>query len=159
MMRLSTKTLEKKPIGTKELFCFARPLMEGVGWDIKVEGAVTKLERGYLVELDAHWWTEATCDRCLRDLQLDLGGRADETVGDPETDMGSLVLEGHVLDVEPLVEETAVLAWPAKILCGEGCLGLCDRCGKDLNEGPCECPRPVRDPRFEVLKNLHLEDE
>jgi uncharacterized metal-binding protein YceD (DUF177 family) len=38
----------------------------------------------------------------------------------------------------------------------EGCKGLCAQCGKDLNEGPCDCPPPTRDDRWQALKNVKL---
>ena len=33
------------------------------------------------------------------------------------------------------------------------CAGLCDRCGANLNLGPCRCQKP-RDPRMAVLEQL-----
>ena len=35
--------------------------------------------------------------------------------------------------------------------------GLCDKCGKNLNDGPCDC-RDEGDPRLAVLRQL-LENE
>ena len=32
-----------------------------------------------------------------------------------------------------------MLAEPSKMICDDACLGLCPACGRDLNEGPCEC--------------------
>ena len=40
-----------------------------------------------------------------------------------------------------------------KFLCSEDCKGLCPRCGKNLNLGPCGC-RKEPDPRFAVLEQL-----
>ena len=55
-----------------------------------------------------------------------------------------------------LVSEDAYLAIPYRMLCREDCKGLCPRCGKNLNEGPCGCSAPG-DPRLAVLAQL-LED-
>jgi DUF177 domain-containing protein len=46
---------------------------------------------------------------------------------------------GEEVDVTPLVYEEAILALPTRALCGEGCRGLCPRCGANLNQGPCRC--------------------
>ena len=34
------------------------------------------------------------------------------------------------------------------------CKGLCPKCGKDLNEGKCNCQTKEIDPRLEVLKKF-----
>ncbi|MDH5349101.1 MAG: DUF177 domain-containing protein, partial [Nitrospira sp.] len=44
---------------------------------------------------------------------------------------------GDQLELAPMLREQLILASPMHPLCSEGCLGLCARCGKDLNEGPC----------------------
>jgi uncharacterized protein len=57
------------------------------------------------------------------------------------------------VDLAPVVREELVLVVPEYVLCREGCRGLCPRCGKDLNAGPCDC-RPEADPRREALDAL-----
>jgi uncharacterized protein len=58
------------------------------------------------------------------------------------------------IDLSALVTEQILLEIPMKPLCREVCLGLCDQCGKDLNEGRCECDKSSVDPRLEVLAQL-----
>ncbi|WP_455243592.1 YceD family protein [Petrachloros mirabilis] len=48
--------------------------------------------------------------------------------------------QGDHLELAPMLREHIILAAPMQPLCREGCPGLCAQCGKDLNEGPCECP-------------------
>jgi uncharacterized protein len=52
-----------------------------------------------------------------------------------------------------MIREELILAVPEYVLCREECRGLCPRCGKDLNEGPCAC-RPEPDPRWAALEAL-----
>jgi len=57
---------------------------------------------------------------------------------------------GEEVDLTPLVYEETILALPTRPLCGEGCRGLCTRCGANLNQGPCGCAQaaePVLHPR------------
>lgn len=42
---------------------------------------------------------------------------------------------------------------PTKMLCKPDCKGLCCKCGKNLNDGPCDCQKDV-DPRLEALLQL-----
>jgi uncharacterized protein len=61
------------------------------------------------------------------------------------------------LNLDELVEEDVNLALPTKYLCKDDCKGLCSSCGKNLNNGQCDCKAPI-DPRMEALLQL-LEDE
>lgn len=63
---------------------------------------------------------------------------------------------GETVDLEPLTAEELVLSLPTVPLCGEACKGICQRCGKNLNEGPCECHADVVDPRWTKLRDLKL---
>jgi uncharacterized protein len=58
------------------------------------------------------------------------------------------------IDLTALVTEQILLEIPMKPLCDEACLGLCDQCGKDLNEGSCKCGKSRLDPRLQVLEQL-----
>lgn len=64
-----------------------------------------------------------------------------------------IVVENSVLDLDALVCEDIVLSLPGKFLCQEDCKGLCAKCGKNLNDGPCDCKKDV-DPRMAALLQL-----
>ena len=49
--------------------------------------------------------------------------------------------------------DCVVLDLDERLLCREDCKGLCDKCGADLNEGPCSCKAEI-DPRLAVLGQL-----
>jgi uncharacterized protein len=46
------------------------------------------------------------------------------------------------------------MEFPLRFLCKEDCKGLCQRCGKNLNEGECGCETKEFDPRLAPLKAL-----
>ena len=62
-------------------------------------------------------------------------------------------LEGDSADLEDIIRTIFVLNLDSKLLCKEDCAGLCCRCGKNLNDGPCNCQKEL-DPRFAALKQL-----
>lgn len=64
--------------------------------------------------------------------------------------------EGDRFDLGELIREQALLDQPMKHLCREDCRGLCQRCGKDLNEGPCGCAEKSTDPRWAPLKDVKI---
>jgi uncharacterized protein len=73
---------------------------------------------------------------------------------EPE-DPGSFTLdEHHELDLTEAIRQYIVTAMPMKPLCKEACAGLCATCGKDLNQGKCDCTMETVDPRWAELLKL-----
>ncbi len=87
-------------------------------------------------------------------------GRQGQTVveEDENPDAGKL-FEGHVFDLTELLRQNITLALPSQPLHDEACKGLCDVCGKDLNEGPCDCRHEVANPAFAKLGELLKDQE
>ena len=95
------------------------------------------------------------CDRCgaefdsVKETPLDAVIVAEENEEFPEY----FVLEGSEIDLDEILSTCLILDMETKFLCSEDCKGLCSRCGKNLNLGPCGC-RKEPDPRFAVLEQL-----
>ncbi len=106
-------------------------------------------------EIDAGM--RCVCDRCGTEFTLERRVPVDVPVVPEEegesSDTEAFALEGDCLDIDDLLETVFILDMPTKLLCRDDCRGLCPRCGKNLNEGPCGC-RPETDPRFAVLEQL-----
>lgn len=97
---------------------------------------------------------EIPCGRCVEPytqefrepLELLLEPLADpraEPPGGIELDPEELELAryaGDELDLGGVLREILSFAWPMQPLCRESCLGLCPRCGANLNQGACGCP-------------------
>jgi len=96
------------------------------------------------------------CDRCgkefTRQKEIDLEVRLTNSPEDEE-DLDVFALEGDWLDVSQLLETCFILDMDTKFLCKEDCAGLCEKCGADLNNGPCGCRAEI-DPRLAVLEQL-----
>src|SRR5574341_1254798 len=65
----------------------------------------------------------------------------------------TVVADAVAVDLRPAVREELILAVPRFVECRADCRGLCPRCGKDLNAGPCGCP-PATDLRWAALASL-----
>ncbi|MBO4693207.1 MAG: DUF177 domain-containing protein [Clostridia bacterium] len=65
-----------------------------------------------------------------------------------------IVVSDMQLEVDELVYSEVILDLPSKHLCKEDCKGLCQKCGKNLNDGDCGCDLFEPDPRFEKLREL-----
>lgn len=88
--------------------------------------------------------------RCERDIPLDVRLAADLS---DEDDPDVFPLEGNWLDLSDVLETCFILNSDTKFLCKEDCAGLCSKCGKNLNDGPCGCKKEI-DPRLAVLGQL-----
>lgn len=99
------------------------------------------------------------CRRCLTDTTSHVQGEAhvifaeegSEETEDP--DVYVLDERSRRIDLRPAVREEWLLNVPSFAECREDCRGICPTCGKDLNEGPCECA-VNRDTRWDVLRKL-----
>ena len=121
----------------------------------RAEGRVYN-EAGVL-HLEGELTAEMTCvcDRCGAEFDstkvtpLDAVIVGEENEEFPEY----FVLEGNEIDLDEILSTCLILDMETKFLCSEDCKGLCSRCGKNLNLGPCGC-RKEPDPRFAVLEQL-----
>ena len=98
------------------------------------------------------------CDRCAADFEKDVIFPIDvvlvtELSDEENEDEWVFPLEGDSADLEDIVRTVFVLNMDSKLLCKPDCKGLCCRCGKNLNDGPCSCQKEL-DPRFAALKQL-----
>ena len=98
------------------------------------------------------------CDRCAGEFDRDMEIPIDavlvtELANEENEDEWVFTLEGDSADLEEIVRTVFVLNMDSMLLCREDCKGLCCRCGKNLNEGPCGCGKEI-DPRLAALRQL-----
>ena len=98
------------------------------------------------------------CDRCAATFDRDINFPIDvvlvtELADEENEDEWVFPLEGDSANLDDIVRTVFVLNLDSKLLCKEDCKGLCCRCGKNLNDGACNCQKEL-DPRFAALKQL-----
>ncbi len=108
----------------------------------------------------AEFTLNLACDRCASEFERTFVVPIEHVLvtqlNDEDND-DFIVVDSFHYDVQPLVEEDILLSLPMKVLCREDCIGICHRCGKNLNDGPCDCGREY-DSRWDALQQL-LEDD
>ncbi len=62
--------------------------------------------------------------------------------------------QGNQLELAPMLREHVILSAPMQPLCSDDCLGLCARCGNNLNEGSCQCAVEPPIPTFRVVQSM-----
>ena len=160
-MRLDLREIIEVPGGSKDFECEldterldfpsirayqSRPCAKGRVYN---EAGVLHLEGTLTAEMTC------ICDRCgaefdsVKELPLRATIVEEESEELPEL----FVLDGNEIDLDELLSTCFILDMETKFLCREDCKGLCARCGKNLNLGPCGCGKEI-DPRFAVLEQL-----
>ncbi len=136
---------------------------------VDCDGTILSVSSGFLFQAKVSYEQTLACMRCLRPIpaptesQIELllvvdseDEIPDELMTERELqrdDLSVVHLPGLSFDPEPPIIEQLQLNIPMKPLCRPECVGLCDTCGTDLNDGPCEC-RPATDPRWSALAKL-----
>ncbi len=88
--------------------------------------------------------------------RMDVRRKKPTTLPDEEEEQNDdlYYFTGDHLELAPMLREQLILASPMHPLCSDECLGLCARCGKDLNEGPCRCGEEPTGSPFQVLRTM-----
>jgi uncharacterized protein len=102
------------------------------------------------------------CDRCVENFDKKLKNEYQmlytSEPGDPglynPDEVQVVSREAHEIDIDEDVRQFIMLAVPQKLLCKESCLGLCPRCGRNLNREQCVCTAKEADPRWDKLRGL-----
>jgi uncharacterized protein len=161
-MKFNLARLLEEPVGSKMSFDIDEP-QQKLAEDLSIEfvrGTVefTRTNRGIFGEGQLHSQVQLECARCLETfsqpidfyLEAQFGLPPIKPQGEPIFPIG---VKG-VLDLTEALREQILLVLPMRSLCRPDCRGLCIECGKNLNEGPCDCVQEVIDTRLAGLKEL-----
>ncbi|HYT09222.1 MAG TPA: YceD family protein, partial [Mycobacteriales bacterium] len=140
----------------------------GVGLARVPEGAPLELDlrlesvvEGVLVSGTVTAPVTGECARCLNPVTDGLKVDVQELFAYPDsateetTDEGEVSrLVGDLIDLEPVVRDTLVLALPLSPLCREDCRGLCPSCGLRYDDLPEDHTHTTTDPRWAALRRF-----
>ena len=124
---------------------------------VSIKGIVRNSEGSARLEAEAGFDFSIPCDRCAEQIDRHYSYRFEHllVLSLNEEDNDSYIeVQDYQLDLDELIRADILLELPTKFLCSPDCKGLCPKCGRNLNEGPCGCITHQMDPRLEVLKKL-----
>lgn len=126
--------------------------------DISVKGKISKRRGIVTFTADVIFTVEAPCDRCALPVRKSFKIHISEKIADRlenEADNDEYILIPDMkFDISETVITAVVLSLPGKFLCKEDCRGICPNCGKNLNDGGCDCTNEVKDSRWAALSQL-----
>ena len=171
-MIFNVAQLLKAPIGTTRQYDVDQslpsieenPLTEPVRGHVKL----VRTRRGVLVDASFGTAAQLQCSRCLEDVLAPLNLHFEEefvpsidvNTGLPvpplpgEDDSAFKIDEHHQLDLSEATRQYGLLEIPLQPLCREDCAGLCPTCGKNRNDGGCQCAPEADDPRLAAFRQF-----
>jgi uncharacterized protein len=163
MLQVDLRDLARGPVETQAEVAADDPLFAGLGialaGPVRVEGRLQATGEGrFFWHGSLRAQVTGECRRCLVPVVVpvtaEIGALFQEDTGEVEDpDAYPLPARAVEVDLRPAVREELALAAPGFVECREDCRGLCPRCGKDLNAGPCGCG-PAPDLRWQALADL-----
>ncbi len=124
---------------------------------VSISGEVTNKAGVVLLRIHCAAFYEAPCDRCgviaARNIVVDNEYILTTELQNEDND-SLLLVEDMELNLDELCRTDVLLHIPMKHLCREDCKGICQKCGKYLNEGDCGCSFKEIDPRLQALAEL-----
>ncbi|MBR4308220.1 MAG: DUF177 domain-containing protein [Oscillospiraceae bacterium] len=130
---------------------------------VRAEGIVRNVAGVLVLTAQVSTILHGSCDRCATDFQREVSYDVEAVLtrkleNEDEADEWTFLLENDHADLDDILTTAFVLNMDSKLLCKPDCKGLCFRCGKNLNDGACDC-RPESDPRLAVLGQLLKDKE
>ena len=110
---------------------------------VKVKAIVSKIENSLNLKINLQAKALGQCSRCLNDIVLPIAKDFRLNIAIDKSDTS--------IDISEDIRQEIILEYPDKPLCEETCLGLCVNCGRNLNEGNCNCA-PPRNPSQNLLR-------
>jgi uncharacterized protein len=163
MLRVDLRELARGPVETRGELTQDDLALAGTEISLRepvaVSGRLQAIGEGrFYWQGTAHTVAQGECRRCLTPLatpiDLEIGALFTQDPDAPDDpDSYPVAPDAMDIDVTPAVREELVLAAPRYVVCREECKGLCPRCGKDWNAGPCGC-EPAGEMRWQPLKAL-----
>ena len=168
-MQINVSQLLQEPIGSTRDYQFDEVVDNtGDGKDGQIQGkcSLLRTQRSILAKCMLNTEVELTCSRCLSPFRHPLNLSFEEEylptvdvvsgapLSLPEETCAFTIDEQHILDLTEAIRQYTLLAVPMKPLCNKECAGLCQNCGHNLNQGPCDCPVQDIDPRWSKLTKL-----
>jgi uncharacterized protein len=154
----------KSPLGDTRYYSIDETTREG--FHIRGEVKLVRTNRSILVAGQLSTLVGCICSRCLEEFECPLEFEMEEEYfpvgGIPgglavpvSDDVDGFSIGGdHILDLNEAVRQNILIGLPSKPLCKVECAGLCQRCGYNLNYGPCHCVGEQVDPRWTPLRAL-----
>lgn len=109
--------------------------------NVELEGELVALDDVIEVDGILRFTISCNCDKCNASIQRDFTLDFSEDFHFNEAAFGEYAYKGNFIEPNKAMEDIISLELPLNIYCSSNCLGVCHKCGKNLNEGDCDCDK------------------
>jgi uncharacterized protein len=140
--------------------------IEAIETPINVDLSIYRVESKFVLNGAFKGALLVFCDRCLDSYRQEIESEfsyflvpaTNDNEHDElelmEDDMEVVFINDDKVNLNEVIREQLFLSLPVKCLCRPNCLGLCVKCGCNLNENSCECKTAQGHPAFASLNKL-----
>jgi uncharacterized protein len=140
--------------------------IEAIETPINVGLEIYRVESKFILNGAFKGALRVICDRCLDSYRQEIesefnyflvpepGNKEQEELELMEEDMDVVFISDDKVNLNEVIKEQLFLSLPVKCLCKPNCLGLCTKCGCNLNENSCECKPSQGHPAFATLNKI-----
>ncbi len=145
-----TTDLSKEEVGFE--FPFQKP--------VRLEGEVSDDAGAITLSATVYATVTTHCARCGKPVEYDKETDVEfllvKELENGEEDLRDDVylVESDAVELDDILIPELIMDMEMSVVCREDCKGLCFKCGKDLNDGPCGCVTREVDPRLAVLQKF-----
>ena len=129
---------------------------------VRLAAQVVKMGADVYIDARIEADVELACSRCLKPFRWPLRARLQVLYVPAQghhlrssSDGSHNFYHNDTIDLSDDVSELIASELPRKPLCRPDCPGLCPRCGRPLDDGPCDCPRP--ESGYHPFRDLKLD--
>jgi uncharacterized protein len=120
---------------------------------------IDRLENLFRFKISIFTRAVYACDRCLEKYESNFKEDIEQIYQLGHSDLDGDEIEifpenSKEIDISEAINEAIRLNRPIQLLCKNECIGLCVKCGTNLNQRSCDCRDSDIDPRLEKLKSL-----
>ena len=136
------------------------PDVVGFQEPVIIKGNLTNIDDIIVLDAKAKTVINVSCSRCLAPVNVKLDFELHEMfskTGNIDEEIAAVTEDS--IDLYPYVRNEVFENIPMKVVCSDDCKGLCSSCGKNLNEGDCNCDTSYINPKFNSLRALFNVDE
>ena len=134
--------------------------------DVRIDAIISREGEGFFIDGTIKTDLRLICSRCAEEFLFNVdtsfhcheepvnNANSDIDLSLRKRDMDIDHYAGEEVDISRLFREQVMLAIPMHPLCKPDCLGLCPKCGQNLNIKKCSCPREEATNPFSMIKKL-----
>jgi uncharacterized protein len=135
---------------------------------VEVSVKLTRMQEDVLAQGQTRTRVRMECSRCLEPVDIEIAGEFEalyvpesgaygQRMGRRDFEWGDQRVNFYselTIDLDQEIVQSLVIELPRKPLCRSDCAGICPTCGKDLNQGPCDCKPEPEDDVWGPLRDL-----